>query len=250
VSQRKLTGREDEGQGADPWTSDRHLSEFLLRACHDLKTPLRAIRTSAELLERNGDIAKQIAQQESGVEQRIRFIADGARRIDLLADGLASYSIALQIEESSFQFIRMDAVLRTALTRLREELSKHCAEVTSDELPRIFGNPDRLAQIFEILIRNALQYGDQVSPRIHITAEKHVEAWLFAVRDNGPGIESAWLDRIFRPFERLHGKQNEGAGLGLAIGRAIMNRHGGKLWAESGPESGSTFFFTLPVALQ
>jgi signal transduction histidine kinase len=245
VSPRKLTGREDEGQGADPWTSDRHLSEFLLRACHDLKTPLRAIRANAELLQRNG-----LAQQDSGSEQRLSFIADGARRIDLLADGLASYSIALQIEESSFQFIRMDAVLRTALARLHEELRNRRAEITSDALPRTFGNPDRLAQIFEILVRNALQYGDQAAPRIHITAEKQGEAWLFAVRDNGPGIESAWLDRIFRPFERLHGKQNEGVGLGLAIGRAIVNRHGGKLWAESGPESGSTFFFTLPVALQ
>ncbi len=226
----------------DPWTSDRNLSEFLLRACHDLKSSLRAVRAHAELLGMKGR-----EPDKPGFEKHLGFIVDGARKIDLLVEGLASYSIALQIEESSFQSIRMDIPLRTALARLDGELRGQNAEVTSGELPRVRGNPDRLAQIFEILLRNAVRHRAERSPCVHITAESQTEEWLFAVRDNGPGIEPRWLERIFKPFERLHGKETEGVGLGLAICRAIVERHGGKLWAESTPGTGSTFFFSLPA---
>jgi light-regulated signal transduction histidine kinase (bacteriophytochrome) len=224
------------------FASDRDLSEFLLRACHDLKTSVRAIRAHAELLRKG--------TQEPGIsdfETRLGFIADGAGRIDLLADGLSRFSIALQIDQASFHLTRLDVVLRTVLAKLDRELRSYGAEVISGELPRISGDPDRLADVFEALIRNALRNHAEAPPRIHITAEEREQEWRLAVQDNGAGIEAAYLERIFTPFERLHTTGRDGAGLGLAICRVIVERHGGSLWAESKRGAGSTFFFTLPA---
>jgi signal transduction histidine kinase len=225
--------------------SDRDLSEFLLRACHDVRSALRAIRTHTEIVQKNVP-----ADKASGVNRNFAFIDEGARRIELLTDGMSGYSIALQIEEATFQPARMDVMLRTALARIDREMQERGAEVTYGELPQVSGKPDRLVQVFEILLHNALRHGGQSSPRIHVTAENKAGEWLFAIRDNGPGIDAAYLERVFRPFERLHPGKTESAGMGLAICRAIVERHGGKLWAESTPGTGSTFHFTLPVISQ
>ena len=222
--------------------SDREVSEFLLRACHDLRSSARTVRTNAELFLKDAG-----APRNAGFEQRLGFIVEGARRIDLLLDGLASYSVALQTEAASFEGTRMDVLLRLVLTKLNKELRECGAEVTYGELPAVTGNPDRLMQVFENLIRNAVAHRGQAAPRIHISAARQAEDWLFTVRDNGPGIEAAFLESIFTPFERLQDKERWGAGLGLAICRAIVERHGGRMWAESQPESGATLCLTLPA---
>jgi signal transduction histidine kinase len=171
---------------------------------------------------------------------------DGAERIDRLADGLSGYSIALQTEEGSLQPTPLDVMLRTVLARMDKELRDNDATVTYDKLPHVSGNPDRLIQLFENLLRNAVRHRGPSPPRVHVSVESQAEEWLFTVRDNGSGIDAACLESIFRPFERLRGGQMAGPGLGLAICRAIVERHGGKIWAESKPEIGSEFFFTLP----
>ena len=222
--------------------SDREVSEFLLRACHDLRAAARTVRTHSELLLKDAGTLRN-----PGFEQGIGFIVEGSRRIDSLVDGLVSYSVALQTEPASFQSTRLDVLLRSVLTKLDKELRACGAEVARGELPMVTGNPDRLLQVFEYLLRNALVHRGQAAPRIEIGAGKHVEGWLFTVRDNGPGVETALLESIFMPFERLPGKPRPGAGLGLAICRAIVERHGGRIWAESQPEGGVTFCFTLPA---
>jgi len=222
--------------------SDREVSEFLLRACHDLRTSARTVRTNAELFLKDSG-----APRTSSFEQRLGFIVEGARRIDLLLDGLASYSVALQTDAASFQATRMDVLLRLVLTKLDKELRKCGAEVTYGELPAVTGNPDRLMQVFENLLRNAVAHRGQGAPRIHISGARQAEDWLFTVRDNGPGIEAAFLESVFTPFERLQSKERWGAGLGLAICRAIVERHGGRIWAESQPDGGATLCFTLPA---
>jgi two-component system, chemotaxis family, sensor kinase Cph1 len=222
--------------------SDREVSEFLLRACHDLRASARTVRTNAELF------LKDVSQpRDSNFEQRLGFLVEGARQIDLLLDGLASYSVALQTDAASFQATRMDVLLRLVLAKLDKELRDCGAAVTYGELPSLTGNPDRLMQVFENLLRNALAYRGQAAPRIHVSAARQAESWLFTVRDNGPGVDAAFLESIFTPFERLHAKERWGAGLGLAICRAIVERHGGRIWAESQPESGATLCVTLPV---
>jgi signal transduction histidine kinase len=111
----------------------------------------------------------------------------------------------------------------------------------------VSGDPDRLMEVFENLLHNALYYRGPAPPLIHIAAERRAEEWLFAVRDNGPGVEAADLESIFQPFVRLHGKRREGPGLGLAICRVIVERHGGRIWAESQAGAGAAFLFTLPA---
>lgn len=225
-----------------PESPERTLSEFLLRACHDLKSPLRSIRTSAEILKR-----ESVPSPGSTTEKHLAFIVDGTRKIDMLATALTSYSLALQIEASSFTPVSLDVVLRSALARLNPEMREQNARVIASDLPRVSGNSDRLAHLFDLLLRNALRHRSDRTPEIRITAQKENDRWLIGVQDNGVGIEAAWLERIFRPFVRLRGG-TEGAGLSLATCRIIIERHGGRIWVESTPDQGSRFCFTLPAA--
>ena len=221
--------------------SDLEVSEFILRACHDLRSSTRAVRIHSELLLKDAE-----GPRNSTFEQRLGYVVEGARKIDSLVEGLTKYSLALQTDASSFQSTATDVLLRSVLMKLSKELSDCDGKVTYDELPRVTGDPDRLMQVFEHLIRNALVHRGEAAPQIHISACKRGEDWVFAVRDNGPGVDGAALERIFRPFERLKGGERTGAGLGLAISREIVERHGGRMWAESQVGDGATFFFTLP----
>jgi signal transduction histidine kinase len=138
-------------------------------------------------------------------------------------------------------------VLRSAIARLAPEIRECEGEINYGELPRVDGDPDGLAQLFENLLRNALQCRGSAPPRIQVTATAQDGAWLFAVRDNGRGIDAADAERIFRPFERLRRDGPAGSGLGLAACREIVSRHGGKIWAQSQSEPGATILFTLPA---
>lgn len=219
--------------------SDSDLSELILRACHDLRAPTRAVRTQSELLLRDRETSGN-----SSFEQRLGLIVEGARKIDLLLDGLAAYSVALQTNPASFQSAPMGVLLRSVLAKLSQDLRNCGAEVAYDDLPTVMGNPDRLMQVLENLLRNALIHRGHAAPHIDISAVRQAEEWLFSVRDNGPGVDAASLQKMFLPFERLQGP---GPGLGLAICREIVERHGGRIWAESQPGRGTTFRFTLPA---
>src|SRR5450755_3299412 len=136
--------------------SDREVSEFLLRACHDLRAAARAVRTHSELFLKDAG-----ASGNSAFEQRLGYIVKGARTIDLLVDGLANYSVALQTDAESFQSVRMDVLLRSVLARMARELQDCDAVVVYHELPTVSGNPDRLMQVFENLLRNALMHRNE-----------------------------------------------------------------------------------------
>lgn len=229
----------NEGEGARPTPAQKETSEFLLRACHDLRTAVRAVRACAELLTKEGG-----APTAADWEQRVGFIADGARQIDRVVDGISAYSLALQTEESAFVPVPLGALLRTALARLSQDIHEGGAEVTYDQLPRVPGNPDRLLELWESLLRHALQSGAD-PPRIHVGARLDAGEWLITVRDNGT-LDPAAVEHLFRPFARSTGGAPEKAGLGLAICRTIVARHGGRMWAES-LDGGTAVFFTLPA---
>jgi signal transduction histidine kinase len=222
-------------------TDEHEAGEFLLHAAHDLRAALRAIRVPTDLL-----LKGRQAAQVPGLEERLGSIVDGAQKIDLLADGIASYAIALQIRKELFQPAPMDVLLRTVLAMLDKELRANDASVTNEKLPRVAGDPDRLMEVFENLLHNALRYRGPAPPQIQITVERRADEWLLAVRDNGPGVEAPYLESIFQPFVRLHGRRHAGPGLGLAICRVIVERHGGRIWAES-DRAGAAFIFTLPA---
>jgi chemotaxis family two-component system sensor kinase Cph1 len=213
--------------------------EFLLRACHDLRNPVRAIRAHAELM------VKTPAPGES--RQHLDFILDGARAIELLAEGLAGYASALHVEPHSFQSVPMGVMLRNATSRLDKEIRERGASVTSTELPSVSGDAGLLLQVFEQLLRNAIRHSRRSPLQIHVAAQKEGPEWIFAIHDDGCGIEEAYLERIFKPFERLDGSKSGGVGLGLAICRVIVEGHRGRIWAESTPGTGSAFRFTLPA---
>lgn len=196
----------------------QEIAELLLRACHDLRSPIRAIRAHTELL----------AKTTAG-DPRLAFIVEGAGKLDQVVDGLAGYSLALRIDPGSFVAAPLGVLLRTALDKLGRQ------EVTCTGLPRVSGDPDRLMQLFENLLGHLLS----ISSRIHIAASRQDEAWLLTVRADGPDLVPAELERMFQPF-------SPGLGLGLAACREIVERHGGSIWAESQPD-GCTVCFTLPA---
>ena len=173
-------------------------AEFILRACHDLRASTRAVRTQSELIQRNRE-----TRPDSALEERLGLIVEGAKQIDLLVDGMAAYSLALQTDPSSFRSISIGVLLRSVLMKLNPGLHDSGAEVSYGDLPVVSGNSDRLMQLLENLLRNALQHCGAAKPHIEITAVRESEAWLFGVRDNGTGVEAAYLEKIFMPFERL-----------------------------------------------
>jgi signal transduction histidine kinase len=219
-------------------TQDRQeVRDFLLRACHDLRSPLRAVTVHAELLQRAG-------QRGDDVEQSLGFVVDGARTVNTLVDALAKYALSLHVEPNPLP-VATPVLLRSVLAKLAVEIRETGAEVTHDELPRVSGDPDRLMQLLEDLLRNAVRHSEGTPPRIHISARAEQGEWIFAVQDEGPGIDPRDLERIFRPFERLHPGRG-GSGLGLASCREIVAGHGGRIWAKSRPGEGTTIYFTLP----
>ena len=142
----------------------------------------------------------------------------------------------------------MRAIVDHALHNLKAAIDESAVGITVDPLPAIVGDPVLLTQVFQNLIANAIKFQKGAAPCVHISAQKQGSEWIFSVRDNGIGIESRHLDRIFRIFERLHSiEAYTGSGIGLAITRKIVERHQGRIWVESQPGAGSTFFFSLPA---
>ena len=222
--------------------TDLEISEFLLRACHDLRTPSRAVRTHSELLLKQGQ-----AGWSSDVEQRLGFLVEGSRKIDVVLDGLVNYSLALQIDSAKFQLVRMDILLRSVLMKVGAALREAGGQVEAGELPEVMGQHERLTQLMEHLVRNAIEHRGEAVPRIQVDSARQNGTWQVTVRDNGPGVEDEYLGRIFLPFERLNKTAQSGAGLGLTISREIVERHGGTIHAESPAGGGAAFRFTIPA---
>ena len=221
--------------------SNQDLQRFAYVASHDLKTPLRAISGFVELLQRNYG-----AQLDSKAREWIDRAASGARRLDGLIDDLLSYS-KLDAAEKPFMPIDCGAALNDALALLEAVVRDTGARITADPLPTVRGDRPQLVQLFHNLIGNAIKYHGDQPPRVHVAAARRSGEWLFSVTDNGIGIEARHHERIFDIFHRLHTQQAyPGTGIGLAICRRLVHRHGGRIWVESRPGAGSTFFFTIP----
>lgn len=180
-------------------------------------------------------------------DEFIGFAVDGANRMqDLIHDLLAFSRVGTQ--GKPLVDTECDTVLGRALLNLKMAVEETGAVVTSDPLPVVKADEDQLVQLVQNLIGNAIKFRGEVTPRVHISAAKGDEEWTFSVSDNGIGIDEQYAERIFIIFQRLHGRgEFPGTGIGLALCKKIVTRHGGRIWVESRPDKGSTFLFTLPA---
>jgi PAS domain S-box len=223
--------------------SNRELQQFAYIASHDLQEPLRGIAGFTELLER-----RYKGRLDEKADHYINFILDGTRQMQQVIQDLLEYS-RVQTKAHEFGLIDTNQSYAQALLNLHGLITKKGARVSSDPLPEIYADGTQITQLFQNLIGNALKFQKpDVVPEIHVSARREGERWIFSVRDNGIGIEPRFNDRIFKIFQRLHAKgEYEGTGIGLAICKRIVERHGGEINVESTPGEGSTFYFTLPT---
>ena len=179
-------------------------------------------------------------------DEFIGFAVDGATRMQGLIQDLLCYS-RVTTKGQELQPTDAKAACDTALQNLRGAVEESKAAINVGALPHVMADATQLAQLFQNLIGNALKYRDEKRPEIHVSAQLKGSHWVIAVQDNGIGIESKYFERIFQMFQRLHTRKDyAGTGIGLAVCRKIVERHGGKIWVESQPEKGSTFMFTIP----
>ncbi len=221
--------------------STEELRWFSFRVAHDLREPLRTIASFAELLkDRNG---KAPGQDNTDL---LDFIGTAASRARLFIDGLLEYSQTVNAE-SRISTFECDDIVTRVCKNLDAAIRESGARITRDPLPRVTGDV-RLEYVFQNLIANAIKYRrDGIAPEIGVSARREGGDWVFSVRDNGIGIEPQYFDSVFQIFSRLHGQDVPGNGIGLALSRKIVETHGGRIWIESTPGAGSTFYFTLPV---
>jgi light-regulated signal transduction histidine kinase (bacteriophytochrome) len=222
-------------------TANRELEEFAYVASHDLQEPLRMINIYTQLLVRRhaGDDAQ--AQHYASIVHR------GVNRMETLIQDLLTFSRTIHTEDSDARQADLAAALAEAISVLQDRIDKTGALICAPPLPVVYGNAGQLALVFQNLLANALKYqSNGTRPEINIAAHRDGTNWIIAVRDNGIGFEPRYAERIFGLFKRLHTEQYPGTGLGLAICRRIVERYKGRIWAESTPGSGSTFYFSLP----
>jgi PAS domain S-box-containing protein len=221
--------------------SNRDLEQFAYVASHDLQEPLRMVTGFLQLLHQ-----KYSGRLDTDADQYIDFAVDGAKRMQALIADLLTYA---RVGTRSRQLMLVDVAtsFSQTLRNLGAGIDETRAEITHGELPTVWADGIQLSQLFQNLISNALKFRRGVPPQIHVDAHHDPTQWTFSVRDNGIGIDREFQDRIFMIFQRLHTRQEyPGTGIGLAVCKKIVERHGGQIWVESIPGEGSTFYFTIP----
>ena len=222
--------------------SNAELEQFSYVASHDLQAPLSTIAGYAQLLEKRCH-----NQLDAQGNKFIRNIVNSCGRMQALIDDLLEYS-RVGRSEKPFYVIDCNLVFEDACANLQLAIRQDRASVTRGDLPRVRGDSFQLLQLFQNLIGNAIKYRSSEAPMVRVSASRQGDSWVFSVQDNGIGIAEQYHPRIFQLFQRLHSeKQYSGTGIGLAICQRIVDRHGGRLWVESEPNRGSTFYFSIPI---
>ncbi len=224
--------------------SNEDLQHFAYVASHDLQEPLRTIASYTQLLAK-----RYHGKLDADADQFIQFITGAVTRMHGLLNDLLAYSRAVDTRsEHRKELTSTEAVLQWTLMNLNAAIKDNEAVVTHDPLPPVYANQTRLVLVFQNLIGNAIKYRKKDEPpRIHVSAQQRGDEWVFSVRDNGIGIDPRYHQQVFGAFKRLHGREYPGSGIGLAISSRIIERHGGRMWVESEPDKGSTFYFTMPA---
>lgn len=245
--QREMTERQEAEQqlkqaNAELARSNQELEQFAYVASHDLREPLRKIKSYTDLLAK-----RYQGHLDEKADKYIAYITDGAVRMQTLITDLLTYS-RVGRGEITLEPTDLNAVLNRTLTDLSTVIQESNALITTDALPTLSANSCQMGQLLQNLIANAIKFSGKQPPQIQIRAVEHDQSWTISVQDKGIGIEPQYADRIFVIFQRLHTREEyPGTGIGLAVCKKIVECHGGKIWVKSEPGCGTTFFFTLPA---
>jgi len=224
--------------------SNKELEQFAYVASHDLQEPLRMVASYTQLIAQ-----RYRGKLDADADDFINYAVDGATRMQAIINDLLTLS---RVSTRNTSFSRVDAklALDKALANLRLVIGETGATIICDSLPALNADGSQLTQLFQNLVGNAIKFRGSNSPRVEIGAEQQDGEWVFHVRDSGIGIAPEYFERIFLMFQRLHTKKEyPGTGIGLTICKKIVERHGGRIWIESEPGKGTTFYFTIPTAL-
>lgn len=221
--------------------SNAELEQFAYVASHDMQEPLRMVASYVQLLAR-----RYKGKLDADADEFIGYAVDGAVRMQRMISDLLAYSRVGRRGET-FEPIEAATAVEWAMGNLGAAMEDSGARVTFDAMPRVVAHGGQLAQLFQNLIGNALKFRGDAPPRIHISAWRQDDEWVFSVSDNGIGFDAQYADKVFAIFQRLHGKGSyPGMGIGLAICKKIVEQLGGRIWVESEPHKGTTFYFTIP----
>jgi PAS domain S-box-containing protein len=243
VGERKLAQEALALQAAELARSNAELEQFAYVASHDLQEPLRMVASYTQLLAR-----RYQGKLDADVDEFIAHTVDGVTRMQQMISDLLSYSrVGTEVKPSVP--VDSEAILLRVLAQLKPSLEQSGAVVTHEALPTVMVDGTQMMQLFQNLLGNAVKFRGEAPPRIHVSAEAHGDQWTITVRDNGIGIPPEQAERVFVMFQRLHTMaEYPGTGIGLAICRKIVERHGGRIWIESVAGQGATFRVTLPAA--
>lgn len=223
---------------------NEELQQFAYVASHDLQEPLRTITSFAQLLS-----SRYQGKLDSDADEFIGYIVSSARRMTDLINGLLAL-VRLRKTGQARNPLPFDKLLAEARMGLQGAIRDSGARIEAGPLPTLVVDQIQFSQVFQNLISNAIKYRRDVAPHIRISAERDSTHWVIGIADNGRGFDQQFAERIFGLFQRLHGREVEGTGMGLSIARRIVERHGGRMWATSEEGVGSTFYFSLPVSLE
>ena len=222
--------------------SNADLQQFAYVASHDLQEPLRAVSSFGQLLAR-----RYQGKLDSDADDFIMFMVEGATRMQTLINDLLAFS-RIGTRGDPFALVECEHIFQAAKENLEVAIAESGAVITHDSLPALVADPTQLTQLFQNLLGNAIKFRRaEAALRIHVSSRRQDRGWQFSVGDNGIGIDPRYFDRIFVIFQRLHGREEyPGTGIGLAICKKIVERHGGRIWVESELGKGSTFCFVIP----
>jgi light-regulated signal transduction histidine kinase (bacteriophytochrome) len=222
--------------------ANEEFEEFVSMAAHNLRDSLRDVAANSQLMAET-----YTGRLDSDADAALRRLHEGAARMQSLLTDVVDYWTTDTGDRQSSR-TDMEAALVQALLCADKQIVERSATVTHDALPQVRGDFEILAKVLHHLIRNAVEFCETPSPRVHISCKREGLEWVFSVQDNGPGIDPHFQSRLFQPFKRLHGKEHPGNGLGLAFCKKAIERYGGRVWMESAPGNGSTFYFTTAPA--